>query len=147
MKKKSVEILKYILPVILTSLLIVGLYIVIKGMPLMHVPDTEAIAYVEITNHRLNVTSKKFVEGEDIEMSRNLANLLLHKLGKAEKNQPIIEIVYHLKNGESMVLSTDEDTVFFNGHYYHLKDDNGKLFIKIVEGVFFFKEWVEESKY
>lgn len=95
---------------------------------------------------RLDINARKFTEIEDIEKAINLTNFLSYKLGKPEQKEPLIEFVFHLKDGNSFVIRSNGKTVYSNGKAYSLKGDNGTTFIKITEGIFFFDDLVKKEK-
>lgn len=143
---KKVIFKNYFIIIIIMCIIVTIGYFLIKGIPLFGVPKIEDVSYVEISDTKLDINARKFTEIEDIEKAINLTNLLLYKLGTPEEKEPLIEFVFHLKDGNSFVISANEKTVYSNGKSYSLKGDNGKVFIKITEGVFFFGELVEKEK-
>ena len=46
-------------------------------------------------------------------------------------------ITYQMKDGSTIVVGADKDTVYKNGTYYAPKGNNGELFYNVVEGIFF----------
>jgi len=138
------KFLYYLIPLIITLIITSVGYFYIGGIPLVGVPKIKDVLYVEIYNNRLGVNSRKLTEIEDIEKVINLTSLLSYKLGTPEKKAPLIEFVFHLKDGNSFSISSNEKTVYKNGKAYSLKDDKGQFFIKVTEGVFFFSELIKE---
>lgn len=140
--------LYYLIPIMILIIVIAIGYFYINGIPLFNVPKIEDVSYVEISNHRLDINGRKFTESQDIKMALNLTNTLSYKLGKPEQSNPLIELKFHLKNGKSFIISSNEKTVYVNGNAHRLKNDKGKAFIKLTEGVFFFPDLVkkEDSK-
>ncbi|WP_461206320.1 hypothetical protein [Clostridium sp. DL1XJH146] len=112
---------------------------------ILNVPKIEEISYVEISDIRLDVDARKFTEIEEIEKAINLTNFLLYKPGK-EEEEPLVELVVHLKDGDSFGISSNEKTVYVNGKGHSHKGDNGSTFIKVTEGIFFFEDLVEVEK-
>lgn len=143
MKKINLKKLNFLIPVIITCVIVTIGYLFINGFPLLNIPETDDISYIEISDSRLDVDSREITEIEDIELARKLPNLLLYKLGKPEQSEPVIELVFHLKDGETFIISANENTVCINGIEHSLKGDNGSVFIKVTEGIFFFEELVE----
>lgn len=146
MKKINLKKLNFLIPVIITCVIITIGYLFINGFPLLDIPEIDNISYIEISDHRLDVDSRKITEIEDIEMARKLPNLLLYKLGKPEQDEPVIELEFHLKDGKSFLIGANENTVCINGKEHSLKGDNGRTFIKVIEGIFFFEELVEAEQ-
>lgn len=142
-KKNSKKFSQYVITIIMSAIIGTIGYLVINGIPLLGVPNIEDVSYVEISNYRLDINARKFTEIEDIEKAINLTNFLLYKPGKPEQKEPIIELVFHLKDGNSFLISANEKTVYIHGKERSLKGDNGSTFIKVTEGIFFFDELVE----
>lgn len=139
------KFLYYIIPMTVSGIIITIGYFFMSGIPLHGVPKIEDVSYVEISDTRLDINERKFTEIEDIEKAINLTNFLSYKLGTPEQKEPVIEFVFHLKNGESFTIGSNEKTVYCNGKLYSLKGDNGITFIKITEGIFFFDDLVEKE--
>ncbi|GAA0180973.1 hypothetical protein SH2C18_35740 [Clostridium sediminicola] len=147
MKKISCNrFLYYLIPMIVTGIICIIGYIFINGIPLFNVPEIEEVSYVEISDSQLDIKSRKFTKVEDIEKAISLTNFLYYSFGKPEQKEPLIKFSFHLKDGKSYVISSNEKTVFVNGKAYKLKGDNGKTFTNLTEGIFFFSEMVEKEK-
>jgi hypothetical protein len=54
--------------------------------------------------------------------------------------EPIIKVEFYLNDGNTFVISTDEKTIDCNGKKHVLKGGDGRLFIKVIEGIFFLDE-------
>ncbi|SNS35843.1 hypothetical protein SAMN05446037_1008137 [Anaerovirgula multivorans] len=146
MKKISInKFLYYLIPIMISSTIISIGYFFMNGIPLLGVPKLEDIAYVEISDNRLDINARKFTEKEEIEKAINMINLLTYKLGTPEEKEPLIELVFYLKDGDTFVISSNEKTAYSNGKAYSIKGDNGITFINVIEGIFFFKDLVEEE--
>lgn len=115
-------------------------YFIMYGIPLSGIPEIDDISYVEISNNRLDVQARRFTDIEELEKAVNVTHFLSYKPGKPEIEEPIIEMIFHLKDGTSLSVSANEKTVYKNGKAYVLKGDNGEVFIRISEGIFFFHD-------
>jgi hypothetical protein len=140
------KFLYYLIPIIISGIITTIGYFFMNGIPLFGIPKIEDVSYVEISDTRLDINARKFTEIEDIEKAINLTNFLSYKLGKPEQKEPLIEFVFHLKDGNSFVIRSNGKTVYSNGKAYSLKGDNGTTFIKITEGIFFFDDLVKKEK-
>jgi hypothetical protein len=139
--------LHFLIPGIISALVIVVGYILINGLPLTNIPEIEDVSYVEITDARLDTDTRAFTETEDIENALNVTGLLLYKPGKVEQQEspknPVIELIFYLKDGTTLVIAADEQTVSIDGKEHNLKGDNGTTFLHVTEGIFFFDALVE----
>lgn len=144
----SLKKLHFLVPALISSVLVLIGYIVINGLPLMHMPELEEIAYVEILDRSLDSETRIFTNEEDIEIAINVTNFLLYKPGKIHSqysfDKSYIEMVFHLKDETTVTIQADDFVVSNNGTKYHLKEDSGTTFIKITEGIFFFDSLAEE---
>jgi hypothetical protein len=148
MKKINLKKLNFLIPTIITAIVVTIVFFLIKGFPLLNIPEIDEVSYIEITDYRLDVDSRKITESKNIEIALNLTNQLLYELSSPEQTEPEMELIFHLKDGESFVISVNEKAVCANGKTHNLKGDNGSIFIKLTEGVFFFDELaeIEEKK-
>ena len=110
------------------------------GIPLSGIPEIDDISYVEISNNRLDVQARRFTDIEELKKAVYVTHFLSYKPGTPEMEEPIVEMIFHLKDGTSLSVSANEKTVYKNGKAYALKGDNGEVFIRISEGIFFFHD-------
>jgi hypothetical protein len=134
-------LIRYLLPALLSVLTAVVLDFAFFGVPLFGMPEPEDVAYVEIIHERLAAEPRR-VTGEDIELAVNLAGFLKFTLGEA-KQEPRIEMIYHLKDGGTVSLAGGEQSVLWKGRTLALKEDN--LFVNLAEGIFFLDAVMEEE--
>ncbi len=147
MKKISYKnVLNCFISIIISGIIITMGYFFVNGIPLFGMPKIEDVSYVEISNTRLDINTRKLTEIEDIEKALKLTNFLLYKPGRPEQKEPLIEFVFHLKDGNSFVISSNEKTVYSNGKAFSIKGDNGTTFINVAEGVFFFDNLIEKEE-
>jgi hypothetical protein len=111
-------------------LVTVGWYL-LHGVPLTGVPDVEDISSITVTDENREVT----VEREDFELMVNIAGLCNYKMGGKPNGSPIISVHYHLTNGETLVLSVNEDTVWWNNSSHAMKES--KSVVSILNGLYF----------
>lgn len=141
--KKVVK--QYLFPVLLSMGICVVGYYFLHGIPLFGIPKTEKISYVEIHDKRLGNNARIFSETEDIEKAVKIANLLNYELGTSEQEDPFITITYHLKSGDKILVLANEETVYWKGKAFKIKGDNGTIFVKVTEGIFFFDLLIEKE--
>ncbi|AFL99284.1 hypothetical protein Desde_0840 [Desulfitobacterium dehalogenans ATCC 51507] len=128
---------QYILPVVLSMVFVSIGFFWLHGVPLIGQPKKEDVSYIEIADTNLTDDIRTFTEYEDIEKTVNMLNFLNYQLGTPEQEAPFITITYHLKNGEKVDIFANKDTVYWGGKGYTIKDDNGTIFVNIIEGMFF----------
>ena len=134
MKDKT---LKYLSIVIIASVASTLAYIFINGIPLLGIPDAEDVSFVEISDKRLDIVKRKITERSDIQNALNLTNFLLYKPGNPQHEEALIIVVFHLKDGNSFIIGSNEKTMQVNGKEFKFKGDNGEIFLKVAEGMFF----------
>lgn len=130
---------------IISAVIVAIGFVLMNGIPLLNIPEVEEISYVEVTDYKLDVHSKRLTEIEDVETALNLTNFLTYLPGKSEGRELVIEMELHLKDGSLFVISANEETAIMNGKEYRLKGDHGIVFINLTEGIFFFDELVENE--
>ncbi len=143
MKEQPTKFIKYTIPIFITIALSILGYIWLNGIPIRGIPETDAIAYVEVCDQQLAPEAKKIIEREEIEKVRHAVQLMFTRPGKANQDEPIIDLVFHQKNGTTYTIQASEKTVWVNGKPHRLRGDNGSVFIKVIEAMFFYEELVE----
>lgn len=130
---------------IISAVIVAIGFVLMNGIPLLNIPEVEEISYVEVTDYKLDVHSRRLTEIEDVETALNLTNFLTYLPGKSDGRELVIEMELHLKDGSLFVISANEETAIMNGKEYRLKGDHGIVFINLTEGIFFFDELVENE--
>ena len=110
-------------------------YFIMYGIPLSGIPEIDDISYVEISNNRLDVQARRFSDIEELEKAVYVTHLLSYKHGTPEMKEPIVEMIFHLKDGTSLSVSANETVCKMKG--VCSKGDN-EVFIRISERIFFF---------
>ena len=146
MKAGNLKKLHFLIPGIITAVIAAIGFVWINGIPLLNIPEIEEVSYVEISDYKLDVHGRRFTKIEDLEKALNLTNFLAYLPGKSDGKEPIIEMKFHLKDGSSFVISSNEEAATMNGKEHSLKGDKGSVFIKVTEGIFFFDELVESEE-
>lgn len=132
--KKTIK--KSIFEVILTMLILSIIYYGIDGIPLAGLPKEKDVSYIEIYSASLDEI-RICTESEDIEKCVKIVHLLNYKFGTSKQGPPLITITYHLKDGEKLSISANDNTVYWKGKAHTIKDDNGDFFVGVIEGMFF----------
>lgn len=128
---------QFIIPVILSLVITATAYYFINGIPLMGIPEAKDIAYVEVSNSKLNIDARKYADAKGIESAISVTYFLKCKLGGSNQEKPAIQITFALKDGTLMSLSASEKTVCWKGKTLAVKGNSGKRFVKMAEGLFF----------
>ena len=132
------KILKqYVFPMFLCAAMISTLFFWQRGIPLSGLPGAEEVATVEVWPGEMSGEARILTKEAEIEQAVNIAGFLSWQWGEPEAGEPLIAIVYHLKDGNTQTLWANENTVFLNGKAHRIKGDNGKMFVSIAEGLFF----------
>lgn len=137
MNKIVKGILRFLIEVIVITVLIVGIHIFMNGMYLLGLPDLEDIQSVSISYPSVTDDVKEISSYEDIESALKLTGFLKYDLFKKATSEeaPLITITYHLKDGTDKTISANNTTVWWNNKPYAIKDK--EMFINITEGIFF----------
>lgn len=122
------------------TLLIVGIRICTDGMWLLGLPDLKEIQTVSISYPEVTDESREISSPEDMELALKLTGFLNYDVFKKadSEEEPVITIVYHMKNGTDKVISANDTTVWWNGKSHTIKDQ--EIFVNLTEGIFFSKE-------
>lgn len=106
----------------------------VYGIPLLGIPQAEALVSVEMTSSAYGETKMTAVS-EEIELVRNATGLLRHTFSEAEWEEPDVTVVFTDRNGKRYELSASENCVTYGLKTYKLKQEG--LFVNIVEGLCF----------
>lgn len=133
LKKIVFSIIKWI------SIIILGIsfYISVYGMDFLNLPKVDNIQAVSIIYPEMEDKIVRVNSTEDIKLILKITRFLKYRIfQKAKGNeQPLITVVYHLKNGKTERISANETTVWWKGKKYVLKDK--EIFVNITRGLFF----------
>ena len=126
--------------IIASTIFIVIVSVLMEGMWLLGVPKIEDVQSISITDLRYSPEAKEFEDEESIDLAIKLSNFLRYKplSPVTGHDTPIVSITYHLKDGSSNSLSANENTVWWQGKAYNIKQE--KIFLNLSEGIFFYGE-------
>lgn len=139
MNKILKGIARLVIPVTITTLLVIGARILFNGMWLLGLPAPDELQSVTILSSDEVDEKKKLSAADDMEIALKLTGFLKYDIfGKADTSgEPLIIITYHLKNGTDKTVSANNTTVWWNGKAYPIKEK--ELFINLTRGIFFKK--------
>lgn len=129
--------------IIIITAIIVLVNIFMDGMWILGIPDIEDVQAVQITDRRYSDEAKGFADEETIQLAVQLSGFLKYKPLRKPQNdfEPGVNFTYLLKDGTQRSLSADENTVWWKGKAYVLKQE--EVFLRLCEGIFFFGEAIE----
>ena len=132
----------YLKIIIVNTVFILAVSIGMEGMWLLGIPEIEDVQAVEITDRRYSIEAKEFSDEESIELAVKLSGFLKYKPLKAAQSdsEPVTTITYILSDGSIKSLSANENTVWWKGKAYYLKQE--RVFLNLAEGIFFYEEAV-----
>ncbi|MBC5757762.1 hypothetical protein H8Z80_14720 [Blautia sp. BX19] len=133
-------LIRFLIEVIVMTVLIVGINIFTNGMYLWGLPRINDIQSVNITYPSITDDVKKISSREDIELALKLTGFLKYDLFEKvnSEEEPTITITYFLKDGTSKTISANNTTVWWNNRIHVIKDK--EMFINLTEGIFFLED-------
>ena len=133
-------LIRFLIEVIVMTVLIVGINIFMNGMYLWGLPRINDIQSVNITYPSVTDDVKEISSREDIELALKLTGFLKYDLfGEVNsEEEPAITITYFLKDGTSKTISANNTTVWWNNKIHVIKDK--EMFINLTEGIFFLED-------
>lgn len=140
MNKIVKGLIRFLIEVVVITVLIVGISIFTDGMYLLGLPDLNDIQSVNISYPSVTDGVKEILSREDIELALKLTGFLKYDLfGEVNsEEEPAIIITYFLKDGTSKTISANNTTVWWNNKIHVIKDK--EVFINLTEGIFFLED-------
>ncbi len=119
--------------IIVSCILNAAIWILFHGIPLIGLPKKEDVKSITII---YNETQKREItDNETIELLIKSANLLNYQLWGQTEGSPIIDIIYHLKDGNDIKIHANNNTMWWHGKSHVIKEKD--TFINIIQGLFF----------
>lgn len=133
-------LIRFLIEVVVITVLIVGISVFTDGMYLLGLPDLNDIQSVNISYPSVTDGVKEISSREDIELALKLTGFLKYDLfGEVNsEEEPAIIITYFLKDGTSKTISANNTTVWWNNKIHVIKDK--EMFINLTEGIFFLED-------
>ncbi|NDO47428.1 hypothetical protein [Clostridium sp. MD294] len=119
--------------VIISCVLNVVIWIAFHGIPVVGIPNIEEVESITIKYN--NVQQKEIIKKEEIELLVKSSNILNYKILGKKEGQPVISVIYHLKNGKDVMIEANYTTVWWKGKSYEIKEKD--MFINIITALFF----------
>ncbi len=117
----------------ISCILNVVIWIAFHGIPIMGIPNIEEVESITIKYN--NVQQKEIIKKEEIELLVKSSNILNYKILGKKEGQPVISMIYHLKNGKDVMIEANYTTVWWKGKSYEIKEKD--MFINIITVLFF----------
>lgn len=142
MNKVVKGLIRFLIEMIVITVLIVGIRIFTDGMYLLGLPNLDNIQSVNISYPSVTDDVKEISSHEDVELALKLTGFLKYDLFEKRiansEEEPLIIITYLLKDGTDKTISANNTTVWWNNKIYTIKDK--EMFINLTEGVFFLED-------
>ena len=140
MKKALKEALRFLLGIAVYMILATGMKIALDGCWLIFLPLDDKVASVTVAYPSLSPEEKELSDIEDVQRCIKMLNLLKYDVLQKSQDttEPLVTYIYHLKDGADMVVAANNDTVFYKGKQYALKES--AIFVNVTEGLFFLEE-------
>ncbi len=119
--------------VMISCILNVVIWIAFHGIPIMGIPNIEEVESITIKYN--NEQQKEIIKKEEIELLVKSSNILNYKILGKKEGQPVISMIYHLKNGKDVMIEANYTTVWWKGKSYEIKEKD--MFINIITVLFF----------
>ena len=119
--------------IIVSCILNAAIWILFHGIPLIGLPKKEDVKSITII---YNETQKREItDNETIELLIKSANILNYQLLGQTEGSPIIDIIYHLKDGNDIKIRANNNTMWWHGKSHVIKEKD--TFVNIIQGLFF----------
>ena len=119
--------------VMISCILNVVICIAFHGIPIMGIPNIKEVESITIKYN--NEQQKEIIKKEEIELLVKSSNILNYKILGKKEGQPVISMIYHLKNGKDVMIEANYTTVWWKGKSYEIKEKD--MFINIITVLFF----------
>lgn len=143
MKQHVKTIGKFLFSVVVTFLLVLGVKIAVDGCWLIFLPIDDNVETVTIEYPDLSSEVKEITDASDLKKCTALLNTLKYDIFQRsdDTSDPLIIYTFHLKDGSELVVSANNETVFFRGNQHVLKEPN--VFVNLTTVLFFLRETAE----
>ena len=140
MNKIVKGLIRFLIEVVVITVLIIGIRVFTDGMYLWGLPKLNDIQSVSISYPSVTDDVKEISSHEDVELALKLTGFLKYDLfGEVNsEEEPAITITYFLKDGTSKTISANNTTVWWNNKIHLIKDK--EMFINLTEGIFFLED-------
>ena len=140
MKQHVKAIGKFLFSVVVTFLLVLSVKIAVDGCWLIFLPIDDNVETVTIAYPDPSSEVKEITDASDLKKCTPLLNTLKYDIFQRsdDTSDPLIIYTFHLKDGSELVVSANNETVFFRGKQHVLKEPD--VFVNLTIGLFFLRE-------
>lgn len=130
------KVFQFIATVIAVTIVVIGLNLLIEGVPLLGTPDAENVSSVIVEHSDYPDDIKKHTDDTKIELAVAMLGYLNYSPLKGLSNDvPVIKVTYIMDDSTEIVVKANAKTVWWNGKAYAIIDEN--MFMKMCTSVFF----------
>lgn len=133
--------------IVISCVLNIVIWIGFHGIPLTGVPRKEDVESVTIIctdagngtiETEKNIRERTITDDESIELLVKATGLLNYRFFGEKEETPVIVVTYHLKNGDSVCIGANRNTMWWHGRSHAVKETD--VFVNIIQGLFFDRE-------
>lgn len=130
------KVFRFIGTVIAVVIVVIGLNLLIDGVPLMGTPDAENVSCVIVEHSEYPDEIKKHTDDTKIELAVAMLGYLNYSpLKGLSDDVPVIKVTYIMNDNTEIVVKANDKTVWWNGKAYAVTDEN--MFVKMCTAVFY----------
>lgn len=145
-KEKRSNQIYFVGMALLLCLMTVGFGYLFNGMALKTLPVKEDLVQISITDTRYTDAPAIITGGDALEEACTVLSLLRVQLTETEMTEePMITVVYQMKDGTEKEMLLGETSMRWDGKDYLLKKRVYKMFLDI-EPAYFFPEYVSAAE-
>ena len=144
MNQWKIVVRNAILAFVFVTVMIVAFDVVRNGVHLRRTPKAEDVVKVIVSYPDFSQEEKEFTDSENITLACNMVNFLRYTLFDMpdQAQEKLVTVTYVLENGESVSVSANKTTVWWEGMSHVLSEQ--ETFILLTEGIFFADEADEQ---
>lgn len=133
------KVFRFIATVIVVTIVVIGLNLLIEGVPLLGTPDVANVSSVIVEHSDYPDDIKKHTDDTKIELAVAMLGYLNYSpLKGLSDDVPIIKITYIMDDNTEIVVKANDRTVWWNGKAYAITDEN--TFVKMCTAVFYLQK-------
>ena len=133
------KVFRFIATVIAVTIVVIGLNLLIEGVPLLGTPDAANVSSVIVEHSDYPDDIKKHTDDTKIELAVAMLGYLHYSpLKGLSDDVPVIKVTYIMDDNTEIVVKANDKTVWWNGKVYAVTDEN--MFVKMCTAVFYLQE-------
>ena len=133
------KVFRFIATVIVVTIVVIGLNLLIEGVPLLGTPDVANVSSVIVEHSDYPDDIKKHTDDTKIELAVAMLGYLNYSpLKGLSDDVPVIRVTYIMNDNTEIVVKANDKTVWWNGKVYAVTDEN--MFLKMCTAVFYLQK-------